>query len=258
MSLSIKGIRTREGVAEFDLSNNYQDLENKPIIVNPNLLDNWYFGNPVNQRGSKETTTASGSVYFVDRWIVYRIGTIASLETDGIKLTAPDNNYTSLMQRMEKGTAELNGKTFTASVLYDEGLLQVTGTVVDTATNTTFARISNSSNTRILNFAYTPAQGVFLEFRIVAGENATIKGMKLELGDTQTLAHQDENGDWVLNEIPNYANQLARCQRYYQIFSSSDARPTALADYRPNMRTAPSTGTIEVDDVTYYYARADL
>ena len=37
---------------------------------------------------------------------------------------------------------------------------------------------------------------------------------KLELGDTQTLAHQ-ENGVWVLNEIPNYAEELAKCQRYF-------------------------------------------
>ena len=33
---------------------------------------------------------------------------------------------------------------------------------------------------------------------------------KVEIGKTQTLAHQ-ENGAWVLNEIPNYWEQLYRC-----------------------------------------------
>ena len=37
---------------------------------------------------------------------------------------------------------------------------------------------------------------------------------KAELGSQQTLAHQ-ENGVWVLNEIPDYGEQLARCQRYF-------------------------------------------
>lgn len=41
-----------------------------------------------------------------------------------------------------------------------------------------------------------------------------LKAVKLELGETQTLAHQ-ENGAWVLNDIPDYGTELARCQRYY-------------------------------------------
>jgi len=42
----------------------------------------------------------------------------------------------------------------------------------------------------------------------------TIQAIKLEFGDTQTLAHQDELGNWVLNEIPNYAEQMAICEQY--------------------------------------------
>jgi hypothetical protein len=55
-----------------------------------------------------------------------------------------------------------------------------------------------------------------------------------------------------------YGAALAECQRYYQIFSSEAARPTALADYRPAMRTTPATGAIDIDGVTYYYADANL
>ncbi|MDO5765664.1 MAG: hypothetical protein Q4P84_08205, partial [Elusimicrobiales bacterium] len=49
-------------------------------------------------------------------------------------------------------------------------------------------------------------------------ESDTVYCMKLELGDRQTLAHQDENGVWQLNEIPDYGEQLARCQRHQIIF----------------------------------------
>jgi len=38
----------------------------------------------------------------------------------------------------------------------------------------------------------------------------TIQAIKLELGDQQTLAHQ-ENGVWVLNEIPDYEEEYYRC-----------------------------------------------
>jgi len=40
-----------------------------------------------------------------------------------------------------------------------------------------------------------------------------VQAVKLEIGSTQTLAHQ-ENNVWVLNEIPNYSDELIKCQRY--------------------------------------------
>lgn len=49
--------------------------------------------------------------------------------------------------------------------------------------------------------------------RNTAGATFTVKAVKLELGSQQTLAHQ-ENGVWVLNEIPKFGDQLAECQRY--------------------------------------------
>lgn len=50
----------------------------------------------------------------------------------------------------------------------------------------------------------------------------TIVAAKLELGSEQTLAHQ-ENGSWVLNEIPDYGDELAKCQRYYRRMVASSA-----------------------------------
>ena len=37
-------------------------------FCNRNLLDNWYFGNPVNQRGATEYIINSFNQYHIDRW----------------------------------------------------------------------------------------------------------------------------------------------------------------------------------------------
>lgn len=43
-----------------------------------------------------------------------------------------------------------------------------------------------------------------------------VVAVKTELGFVQTLAHQDADGNWVLNDPPpNKALELAKCQRYY-------------------------------------------
>lgn len=86
----------------------------------------------------------------------------------------------------------------------------------------------------------------------VTTQGKTIRAVKLELGTQQTLAHQ-ENGVWVLNEIPDYGEQLRRCQRYYQRLKASSgymrfgvSQPytdTAAGVFIPlqgEMRTAPT------------------
>ena len=47
-----------------------------------------------------------------------------------------------------------------------------------------------------------------------------VYGAKLELGSDQTIAHQ-KNGEWVLNEIPDYGEQLARCGRQLHKFDNN-------------------------------------
>ena len=75
---------------------------------------------------------------------------------------------------------------------------------------------------------------------------------KLELGNTQTLAHQDSSGNWILNEIPDFGEQLRRCQRYYRRWTGADNKPLGVAVRRESkllelvlsldtaMRVAPS------------------
>ena len=49
---------------------------------------------------------------------------------------------------------------------------------------------------------------------MVVDSSITILAAKLELGDHQTLAYQDEEGNWQLFETPDYGEELAKCQRY--------------------------------------------
>ena len=100
----------------------------------------------------------------------------------------------TLYQRLENA-AQYNGKLLTLSVLKGDGSLSSRTKVASDWTET------------------TDIFGVFahgLEW-LLTGD--TWLAAKLELGTQQTLAHQ-ENGVWVLNEIPNYGEQLRRCRRY--------------------------------------------
>lgn len=81
---------------------------------NRNLLDNWYFGNPVNQRDVSGTISSAG--YFLDRWKLVR-GSV-TINTDGITLNG------TMQQVLE--TAPVG--TVTASALTQAGVGDVVPT----------------------------------------------------------------------------------------------------------------------------------
>ena len=142
--------------------------------INQNLLDNWYFGNPVNQRNVSETIDTVG--YFLDRWKL--VSGSVTIGSNGITLNG------TIVQILEMAV----GTDVTASALTTEG-------VVD-------ASYDNNSKT----FSLTSTGQTFI-------------AAKLELGDHQTLANQDADGNWAMNEIPDYGEQLRRCQRYFVNFN---------------------------------------
>ena len=49
---------------------------------------------------------------------------------------------------------------------------------------------------------------------VFASAQFDLIAVMLELGGTQHLAHQDMDGNWVLNSIPDYGEELAKCQYY--------------------------------------------
>lgn len=176
---------------------------------NPNLLDNWYFGNPVNQRGGSSYT--GSYIYGIDRWrqagITYNVAAGA---------VTPDSAADAEAKMFQMVACKSNEIAMTLSVLCDKGLFSVTspagGTTAGTAVSLVeFGRMILWDVAADSDFRYAE-----LRFDSATMQTTTLIAVKLELGSEQTLAHQDANGNWVLNEIPDYGEQLARCRRYYR------------------------------------------
>lgn len=250
-------------------------------FVRPNLLDNWYFVGggsqqnggqfPINQRG--ETTykrTTEYLDYCIDRWIQRdnnRNGQGITLQSDGLAINFSGNGIQGISQAIED-PSKLLGKTVTFSVLFGSrtgrmwiGLWWSATAGLQTTSIQTLEVSSALPSVTVTLPASIPSGSSYLNVSVMtyAGNTPTAKVLaaKLELGDTQTLAHQ-ENGTWVLNEIPNFQQELARCQRFYQTYRTQSLRPSYAADCRPVMRTDPTQSTITVDSTTYYVNSADL
>lgn len=279
-------------------------------VSNPNLLDNWYFSNPVDQRQgrvvvpnttyysdntlttSAGTTSAyvtayryatgtangvnyasfkltdsdtaptyyaapenvvrgyAGAGYGIDRWRIGSAGTL-TIEDGYITFASSDATLRNLEQVLE--TLEV-GK-YTISILAENAA--GANLIIGLVSGFTSATISTNEK-QVVSLTFdvtTKASGTVY----IQTGNSQIKlyAAKLELGSQQTLAHQ-ENGVWVLNEIPDYGEQLARCQRYFQTFATESLRPTNALDFRPVMRTITALSTITVGGKTLYTAIADL
>lgn len=174
--------------------------------VNPNLLDNWYFGRPVNQRGQTEYT--AGGAYTLDRWWV-QYDTTLSIVDGGIKI----GGKWDVQQYFE---TTLPNATYTLSLLYKDR----TGSdplrlIVGNRTDGDLAQTESKDASGILSVTFSTDKSNKVNFGFTGStdNSAIIIAIKLELGDTQTLAHK-ENEKWVLNEIPDFGEQLRRCQRY--------------------------------------------
>lgn len=93
-------------------------------------------------------------------------------------------------------------------------------------------------------------------FNLILSPNTSIDiyAIKIEIGKGQTLVDANLN----LLDVPDYSEELLKCQRYYQIFATQSLRPTKAADFRPVMRKTPTLGTLVINGITYYTASAVL
>lgn len=215
---------------------------------NPNLLDNWYFVDPINQMGQTEYGTTG---YTIDRWHWDRTDTIAEIILNDDCITVQENGW--LTQFVEMPSEALNNKQITASFLTKENVL-LSQTLISTAEDSYISAPWGTCGTWYRNDLHAwriNFSNLNFTYNIVA--------IKLELGPVQTLAHQDEDGNWVLNDPPpNKALELVKCQRYFQVFATESLRPIKAEDFRPVMRINPTLSTINVNNTTYYTADANL
>ena len=108
---------------------------------------------------------------------------------------------------------------YTASVLTSDNELAVANIFIDGNTKTATANFS-AGNFKLL---YKPnITRLTDKFVFALYAEKTFIAAKLELGAQQTLAHQDADGRWVLNDPPpNKALELANCQRYYYVMNAA-------------------------------------
>ena len=184
---------------------------------NPNLLDNWYFVGggsqlgdghfPINQKG-KTRYTELVLAYTIDRWVQQFYNATQSdmtIPTEGISF----GKGSIILQLFNKGYIP-NGATVTASFLYDNilsaGTVQWEGP---------YAWICGTELASI-NKLQESENGIQLYFNEDFSKHV-LKAVKLEFGTEQTLAHK-EGENWVLNEIPNYQQELAKCKNHQIVF----------------------------------------
>ena len=234
-------------------------------FVRPNLLDNWYFGRPVDQRGGyivpkgvnyykvdgfvpqgpiPETVKVdhidyAGSAIFnyggvacyvpkdggyvrgyipawngysIDRWSVESDSEIVITFVNGGIHAKNTANVARQFKQILPGDLNLSGRMITISALVGDviGTVNYVLTQVnDPYKNSAACSISKDGLVSSSGSALTGQQKIV--FGLEPGAEITVLAAKLELGPTQTLAHQ-ENGVWVMNEVPDYGEQLRRCQ----------------------------------------------
>ena len=255
-------------------------------LCNRNLLDNWYFGNPVDQRGGyislqgvpvyndaactslmgNQTETAAtciksdtnyqriingqgsgyvkaadvvrgyvGVGYGIDRWKALTDVVTLTISNDGITLHRNGGNPWLWSEQIESSVVtNFMGKHFTVSVLTTQGLV-----VLDVPSAFT-SETSITDPTGVSVWLNT--SGIVLIGTI--NDSMILIAAKLELGSQQTLAHQDADGNWVLNEVPDYGEQLRRCQRYFEKTSW-------------NVCIAVATTTTTIDFCGSYYFKVE-
>lgn len=185
-------------------------ITTKAFPCNPNLLDNWYFGNPVNQRG--QTSYTGTDIYTIDRWMTDNTVTVV----DGGIMVKRIGYDALFYQYLEDSLVNaIAGKVVTYSALTTDGLMTVT-TKLPPSKSSDWDTDDAAQGDLMLDTVKSAAGKIYIRFySTVDGTEATIKAVKLELGSQQTLVHQDADGNWVLNEIPKFGDQLAECQMYY-------------------------------------------
>lgn len=196
-------------------------------FTRPNILDNWYFAGggsqqgggqfPINQRAQTTYTAGNPKQYTIDRWWAFSLGSVqVTVHGDCIELVS-GGEWSQIAQTVENFASTYAGKTLTYSILFKE----------PTTSDTLYVRLQNDDNrttfipvgTMLFTGQMVVSGSSNTAFNLIdwtAGASCKIVAVKVELGTQQTLACQDADGNWVLNDAPpNYTQELLKCQRYY-------------------------------------------
>lgn len=227
---------------------------------NPNLLDNWYFADPINQRGQ---TLYTGSGYTIDRWKINNDNSAVSEVVDGGVKLSFKAIYGRWSQFIEN-YLDYAGKTVTLSALFtsvsapvhiqigdgpglfsdaitEPGLYSITKTITSEPTKLELMVQKRDASTT------------------TDVESCVVAATKLEYGTEQTLAYQDDEGNWqLIDPPPNKQQELAKCQRYFvrmaSLFLTGQAGSATRAVF-PIPLPVQMRGTPGISNYTLSYVR---
>lgn len=191
-----------------------------------NELDNPDFR--VNQRGQNEYSTG----YTVDRWYISTDKCKAAPETNGIRLTATatlTSNTHAFWQNIEfplaPGKYTLSLKAADVTGVWAARIRTVTaaGDYVDSYYTSALREGVNKVSVDLPDGEYISAVSIGFNKGTEAGNSLKLAWAKLEGGSLATPFVP-----------PDYAAELAKCQRFYQVRTTNDIDPL---DIRPSMRT---------------------
>ena len=198
--------------------------------VRPNLLVNPFF--KINQRNQN---SYSSEGYAVDCWRVNSIGTILNVEENGIHLSQPSGSSGAFLIRQDiENSKDLYGKKITLSVLVDSSDSHVSFFVGSRTENTNMRSYTDLINgpglytaTLLVSQEVDDICVVCRRAQITGEISIGIVAVKLEIGDSQTLAYQDSSGTWNLLERPDPL-ELVKCKRYLYIIPAYYSLPARV------------------------------
>ncbi|MGI6224811.1 MAG: hypothetical protein ACOYJ1_01010 [Peptococcales bacterium] len=202
-------------------------------ISNPNILHNWDFRNPINQRGA--TGDVGYNAYPIDRW--YNASGTIGIVPNAIRIYA--NSIMS--QNIE---ADMRGLLVTVSVKRKSySTIHYKSAIWRTEAGQDLLQLPGLSAVTV--YIGVTSSGICF-YRLHAPSALTdVERVKLEIGPHSTL-HLDPPMDWAV--------ELPKCQRFYQKYSGAIRfRATqvnannvqAYFAFIHRMRTKPTTSNLD-------------
>lgn len=198
----------------FYWSTEWQYLITNGMVSNPNMLINPDFSSSINQR--MQTVYSGAGIYTIDRWQLTNQGALTI--NDGFISVFLSSTSTSFAQKFTSEELSIKGKTVTLSACITSNDNSQLGLFIQTLKNGTQRNlyvkwIEVSENEQIVSVTGIISDDVdrinlyikLANAATVTTANFGIKWAKLELGAVATQFIP-----------PNLADELAKCQRYYQ------------------------------------------
>lgn len=216
------GVRSVNG-KEPDTEGNIALTANDVGARGADILVNSDYRSVVNQKGLLSYISEAGVLQTIDMWRLTAAGTV-TINNDGtITISANKNIAVGFVQYIEQ-TLE-GAHTHSIFVTAFSGGIQLYAQ--DT---TNWARAYEKVITKT---GVTDVSGIFqsnYRYRcglvLGIGASITVRAMKLENGEDQTLARQDTNGNWILNDPPPQRGaELRKCQEQYFIAKGNSSYP---------------------------------